>query len=105
MDLMQGTLDLLILQVLSNQTRSGYDIGKRISLLSDELFKVGHGSLYPALQRLQTRGCIVAEWGKTDTGREAKFYQLTKSGKKKIEEERSRWEEFSAAINSIMNEG
>lgn len=105
MDLMQGTLDLLILRVLSSQSRSGYDIAKRISLLSDELFKVGHGSLYPALQRLQQRGYITAEWGTTKTGREAKFYELTSSGKKQVSAELSRWEEFSAAINAIMKEG
>lgn len=105
MDLMQGTLDLLILRVLATKPRNGYEIAKRISLLSDELFTVGHGSLYPALQRLSKRGWIVSEWGKSDTGREAKFYELTKAGRLQVGEELTRWESFSAAMNVILKEG
>ena len=103
--MLQGTLDLLVLRILLTKSRHGYEIAKRIQVLSSDLFKVGQGSLYPSLHRLEKRGYVVAEWGITDTGRKAKFYALTEDGHEKAEEEKRVWLEFSAAIEVIMREG
>lgn len=105
MDMLQGTLDLLVLRILLTKSRHGYEIAKRISMLSSDLFKVGQGSLYPSLHRLEKKGFVKAEWGVTDTGRKAKFYALTDAGRKQAEEEKRAWLEFSAAIDIIMREG
>ena len=105
MELMQGTLDMLILRVLSSGKRHGYDISKRILILSKSSLKVGHGSMYPALHRLEKKGFVKSSLGETDKGREAKFYQLTRHGRAQVEVEKQRWKDFVSVIDSIMDEG
>ncbi len=105
MDLLQGTLDLLILRVLSAGPRHGYDIAKRIQLVSQEALSVGQGSLYPALHRLEKQGFIRADWGKTDTGRRARIYELTPEGELGVVKERDRWKEFCLAVELILENG
>ena len=100
-DLLQGTLDLLILSVLSNGPNHGYSIARRIELVSADALKVNQGSLYPALHRLVTRGLIEAEWGMTETKRKARIYRLTESGKSNIKDEISAWQQFSVAVTAI----
>ena len=102
-DLLQGTLDLLLLQVLRQEKRHGYDIAKRILVISEEVLKIGQGSLYPALHRLERKGWIAAKWEKAkDRNRELKFYRLTESGRKQLAHEESRWEELTRAIGLLM---
>lgn len=105
MDLLQGTLDMLILRILASGKRHGYDITKRILLLSDDKLKIGHGSLYPALHRLETKGYIASSKGVTDKGRSAKFYELTIAGAEQVESERREWLDFTSVINKILEEG
>ncbi len=105
MDLLQGTLDMLILRLLSTKKRHGYDIAKRIQTVSNNLFKIGQGSLYPALHRLEKKGYIESNWDLTQTGRRAKFYELTDTGRSRIKEERAYWRDFSQAINAILQKG
>ncbi len=104
-DLLQGTLDLLILRILLSGPRHGYDIAKHIQLVSKEVIQVGQGSLYPSLHRLEQRGYIKAKWDTSETGRRAKFYLLTVDGKRKAAEEESRWKEFTGAVNLILQKG
>ncbi len=104
-DLLQGTLDLIILRILSSGDRHGYSIAKRIELISKEVLSVQQGSLYPALHRLEERGLIKSKWGVTETKRRAKFYKLTTSGKKQVEKEKAYWKQFSGAINQIVQYG
>ena len=94
MDLLQGTLDMLILKILASGKRHGYDISKRILLLSDSRMKVGHGSMYPALHRLEKKGLIKSSLGQTERGREAKFYELTTHGRDQIDVEKQQWRDF-----------
>src|SRR5918996_5799923 len=94
-DLLQGTLDLLILKTLAREPLHGWAIAKRIQLLSDAVLAVGQGSLYPALHRLENQGWITAEWKDSDLGRTAKFYALTREGKKQLERELKTWERLS----------
>ncbi len=101
-DLLQGTLDLLILRILQTDRHHGYAIAKKIQILSKEFLNVKQGSLYPALHRLEKRGLITAEWGLTETKRKAKFYRLTRIGRQHIEEETAYWRKFSGAINLIL---
>ena len=101
-DLLQGTLDLIILRILISGDRHGYSIAKRIELISKDVLSVQQGSLYPALHRLEERGLIKSKWGVTETKRRAKFYKLTKSGKKQVEKETAYWKQFSGAINQIV---
>jgi len=101
-DLLQGTLDMLILKVLNRGEMHGFAIAQRIQLLSDEVLSVGEGSLYPALYRLQDRGWIESEWGQSDNNRRAKYYKLTKAGRKQLEVEASGWEQMCGAIARIM---
>jgi transcriptional regulator len=101
-DLVQGTLDLLILKTLSSEARHGWAIGKRIQQVSKEALQVQQGSLYPALYRLERQGWIKAEWKATDTGRNAKFYALTRSGRRRLEKELGDWDRLSSAINLIV---
>ena len=103
MDLLQGTLDMLILRVLASGKRHGYDISKRINLLSGSTLKVGHGSMYPALHRLEKKGFVKSSLGATDKGREAKFYELTKHGRARVEVEHQQWKDFVGVIESIMD--
>jgi transcriptional regulator len=101
-DLVQGTLDLLILKTLSLEAKHGWAIGKRIQQVSKDALQVQQGSLYPALYRLERQGLIKSEWQTTDTGRKAKFYALTRSGRKRLETELENWARLSSAINMII---
>jgi transcriptional regulator len=101
-DLVQGTLDLLILKVLSLEPRHGWAIAKRIQQMSRDQLQVQQGSLYPALYRLERQGWIKADWRDTDTGREAKFYALTAAGRKRLEAELANWSRLSGAINLVV---
>lgn len=101
-DLLQGTLDLLILQVVALGPVHGYAIAQRLQQTSRDVLQVQQGTLYPALHRLEERGWLKAEWRATDTGREAKFYGLTKTGKARLEQERSEWERMARAIGLVL---
>jgi PadR family transcriptional regulator PadR len=101
-DLLQGTLDLLILQVVAPGPLHGYAIAQRLQQLSKDALQVQQGSLYPALHRLEQRGWLKAEWKNSETGREAKFYSLTKAGRKQLDVERLNWERLSQAITLIL---
>ena len=101
-DVVRGTLDLLILKALSLEPMHGWAIAQRIQLISDELLKVQQGSLYPALHRLEHQGWITAEWGTSEANRRARFYSLTKAGKKQLEAELSKWQRLSAGVNLVL---
>ena len=101
-DLVQGTLDLLILKTISLEPKHGWAIAKRIQQISAEVLKVQQGSLYPALHRLEQQGWIKAHWGETETGRQAKFYALTRDGRKQMEKELAQWDRLSTAINLVV---
>ena len=104
-DLVQGTLDVLILRTLELEPKHGWAIAKRIQQVSREVLQVQQGSLYPALHRLEQQGWIKAEWGETDGGRKAKFYSLTRAGRAHLGREKAHWERLSAAINLVLDEG
>ncbi|HKR10623.1 MAG TPA: PadR family transcriptional regulator [Pyrinomonadaceae bacterium] len=99
----QGTLELLILRLLSSTTLNGWDIMQRIQLTSAEVLSVTPGALYPALHRLEARGLISATWRPSDNNRKAKFYGLTARGRKQLETQRKEWERFSGAVALILN--
>ena len=101
-DLLQGTLDMLILRVLNRGEMHGWGIADRIEQLSKSVLSVGEGSLYPALYRLQDQGWIESVWGTSDNNRKAKFYRLTKAGKKQLELEEETWDRMTVAIAEIM---
>ena len=101
-DLLQGTLDMLILKVLARESMHGFGIAQRIQQLSEEVLSVGEGSLYPALYRLQDQGWITSEWGQSENNRRAKYYTLTKAGRKQLEVEATGWEQMCLAIGRIM---
>ncbi|PYR20209.1 MAG: PadR family transcriptional regulator [Acidobacteria bacterium] len=101
-DLVQGTLDLLILKVLSLEPKHGWAIAKRIQQISKEQLQVQQGSLYPALYRLEQQGWIEADWRASETGRDAKFYSLTTAGRKRLEAELAHWNRLSHAINLVV---
>jgi len=101
-ELLQGTLDLLILKALATAQLHGWDIAKRIAVVSRDRLTLKQGSLYPALHRLEGRGLIEAEWGVSDAGRSAKFYRLTRTGKKQLENEKEHWQGFAAAMASVL---
>ncbi len=101
-DLLQGTLDMLILKIVASGPIHGYAISQRIQQISREVLQVQQGSLYPALHRLENRGWLKADWGDSETGREAKFYSLTKSGRRQLQLETSNWERLSSAIDLIL---
>jgi PadR family transcriptional regulator, regulatory protein PadR len=101
-DLLQGTLDLLILQTLVREPLHGWGISKRIQLLSGDVLAVGQGSLYPALHRLEQQGWIRAEWKDSDLGRAAKFYALTREGRKQLARELENWERLSSAVRLLI---
>lgn len=101
-DLLQGTLDLLILKTIVQQPLHGWGISKRIQLLSGDVLSVGQGSLYPALHRLEQQGWIEAEWKDSDLGRSAKFYALTREGRKQLERELKTWERLSSAVRLLI---
>ena len=101
-DLLQGTLDLLILKSLVLGSLHGWAISKRLRQLSSDVLDVGQGSLYPALYRLEDKGWIEAEWGTSPEGRRAKIYTLTAAGRKRLAEERAQWKNFSSAVDQIL---
>jgi PadR family transcriptional regulator len=101
-DLLQGTLDLLILQVTALGPVHGYAIAQRLNQISREALQVQQGSLYPALHRLEKRGWLRAEWRTTETGREAKFYVLTPTGRKRLDVERTEWSRLTEAIGLVL---
>jgi PadR family transcriptional regulator len=101
-DLLQGTLDLLILKTIAQQPLHGWGISKRIQLLSGDVLSVGQGSLYPALHRLEQQGWIKAEWTDSDLGRPAKFYALTRDGRKQLERELKSWDRLSSAVRLLI---
>jgi len=101
-DLLQGTLELLILKTLSRGAMHGYGIAQRIHEAVDDLLKVEDRSLYPALYRMEERGWIASEWGVSDNNRRAKFYRLTKAGRKRLGGERANWERVSEAVGRIL---
>jgi transcriptional regulator len=101
----QGTLDMLILQILSLEPAHGYGIAQRLDLISNSVVQVNQGSLYPALHRLEQRGWLKAEWKESETGREAKFYTLTASGRKQLATEKHGWARLTGAVQLIFNEG
>jgi len=103
-DLVQGTLDLLILKTISLEPKHGWAIAKRIQQVSREALQVQQGSLYPALHRLEQQGWIKAAWRPTETGRMAKFYSLTSAGRKQLEKELESWTRLSAAVNLVIRE-
>jgi transcriptional regulator len=101
-DLLQGTLDLLVLKVLALEPAHGWGIAQRIQWMSGEVFTVNQGSLYPALERLLRKGLVTADWGRTEENRRARFYQLTAEGRSQLGEEERRWAESSAAVDRIL---
>jgi len=102
MALLQGTLDLLILRTLNAGPEHGQGIARAIQEQSGDVLLVDHGSLYPALQRLEAKGLITAEWGVSDRNRRARFYSLTMPGRKQVAQEATRWRRFSAAVGRIL---
>ena len=100
--LLQGTLDLLILHALQRGSMHGYAIAQTIHLLSDEVLKVEEGSLYPALYRLELDGAIRGEWGFSENNRKAKYYAITKSGKKLVSEHQANWQRLSSAVQRVL---
>ena len=103
LDLLQGTLDLLILKTLALGVMHGWGIAQRIQQISDEVLRVNQGSLYPALHRLEAAGWIDAEWGASDNNRQAKFYRLTRVGQKQLREETEQWERMAGAVARILS--
>jgi transcriptional regulator len=101
----QGTLDMLILQILALEPAHGYAIAQRLQQVSRETVQVNQGSLYPALHRLEQKKWLKAEWRPSDTGREAKFYALTAAGRRQLAVEKASWQRLTAAVQLIFNEG
>ena len=103
-DLLQGTLELLVLRLLRSGSLNGWDIMQRIQLVSGDVLSVTPGALYPALHRLEERGLVVAEWGASENNRQAKFYELTAAGRKQLETERETWARFAGAVEAILRD-
>lgn len=101
-DLLQGTLDLLILRTIALEPLHGWAIAQRIQQISKDVLQVQQGSLYPALHRLEHRGLVKADWGPSENNRRAKFYSLTKAGRKQLDAERETWERLAAAVAQIL---
>jgi PadR family transcriptional regulator PadR len=102
LDLLQGTLDVLILKTLSPGAMHGWGISQRIQQVSEDVLRVNQGSLYPALYRLESQGWIKAEWGVSENNRKAKFYELTRAGRRQLADETESWERFSAAVARVL---
>ena len=102
LDLLQGTLDLLILRALQTEAMHGWAISERIQQISQDVLRVNQGSLYPALHRLEHQGWIKAEWGVSELGRRARFYRLTAAGRKQLELEADQWARLTAAIGRVL---
>lgn len=105
MDLPQGTLDLLILKALALEPLHGWAVSERLQQVSKEALQVGQGSLYPALHRLERRGWIEAEWGVSDNNRKAKYYKLTRSGKKRLAAETDAWRRLTDVVGQVLDMG
>lgn len=103
LDILQGTLDMLVLRILSNGRMHGWGIAQRIQLLSDSVLIVEEGSIYPSLYRMEQRGWLKAKWGLSENNRKARFYELTKDGRKQLATETEDWGRLCAAIGAIMN--
>ena len=103
-DLVQGTLGFLILRILSTEPRHGWAIAKRIQQVSREALQIQQGSLYPALHRLELQGWIASRWAETETGRRAKYYSLTQSGRDQLDKELADWKRLSSAVNLVVRE-
>jgi len=103
-ELLQGTLDLLILKTLALEPMHGWGIAQRIQQISQDVLQVGQGSLYPALHRLEQRGWIGSEWSTSDNNRRAKFYSLTRAGRNQLEKELGEWERLSTAIALVLQQ-
>ena len=101
-ELLQGTLDMLILKIVALGPVHGYGISQRIRQISKEVLQVQQGSLYPALHRLEKRGWLTADWGESDNGRQAKFYKLSAKGRKQLSEEESNWHRLAGAVGLIL---
>jgi transcriptional regulator len=101
-DLIQGTLDLLVLKTISLEPQHGWAIAKRIQQVSHDVLQVTQGALYPALHRLEQQAWIAGEWRSTETGREAKFYRLTKAGRRQLEKELAHWDRLSSAVGLVI---
>jgi transcriptional regulator len=101
-DLLQGTLDMLILKTLALEQMHGWGISQRIQQISQDVLCINQGSLYPALYRLEQQGWITSEWGNSENNRQAKFYSLTRAGRKQLAEETENWERLSAAIAKVL---
>jgi len=104
-DLLQGTLDMLILKTLALEPMHGWGVSQRIQQISSGVLNVNQGSLYPALYRLEDQGWIEAEWGSSDNNRQAKYYKLTRAGRKQLDEETANWQRLSAAIEQVLHAG
>ena len=103
-DLLQGTLELLILRLLRAGRFNGWDIMQRLQLISGDVLSVTPGALYPALHRLEERGIISSDWGPSENNRKAKFYELTAAGRKQLDAERKEWKRFAGAVESILRD-
>jgi len=103
-DLVQGTVDLLILKTLASGPKHGWAVAARIRQVSNDVLQVNQGALYPALHRLEHAGWIAAEWGESENNRKAKYYSLTRAGKKYLAEEQASWERLSAAIGLVLRD-
>ena len=101
-DLLQGTLDMLILKTLALDAMHGWGIAQRIQQISDGVLNINQGSLYPALYRLEEQGWIAAEWGSSDNNRQAKYYSLTRAGRKQLAEEEENWRRLSTAVTQVL---
>ena len=101
-ELLQGTLELLVLKILSLEPMHGWGIAQRIQQISQEIFQVNQGSLYPALQRMKSKGWITSEWRTTENNRRARYYALTAAGRRQLATEREHWERLSAAVNLVL---
>ena len=104
LDLPQGTLDLLVLRVLGSGEMHGWGIAQRLNVLSKDALQLQEGTLYPALYRMEAKSWIIAEWAQSDNNRRAKYYRLTKVGRKRLEEEKQDWNRLAEVIAAVMNE-
>ena len=101
-DLLQGTLDMLVLKAIANEPQHGWAIAQRIQQVSNNVLQVGQGSLYPALHRLEYKGWILAEWGASENNRKARYYSLTAAGRKQLQAELANWDRLAGAINLVI---
>ncbi len=102
LELLQGTLDLLVLRILASGPQHGWGIAQKLQVLSDDALRVNQGSLYPALYRLEREGWVAAEWGASENNRKARFYRLTKSGRRQLEAETDSWTRMAAAVARVL---